>query len=239
MAKVFGKGSVYLQKRRAAFGYGMLVSFLIVEGLIFSLRLFRPLPTSLFFIVLLAIIFLIVYAIDTYRSAEKKFFNFDYGIFGEDRAVKTLRTLPDSYTIFRNCQIQENNDIDLMVVGPTGVYAIEVKSHVGKIGFDGTHLTHNGHLFPEKDPISQVLSEAMSLHQYLLEKTGQPFYINPVIVFSSNHVSIRFGMKKQRGVYVIQRQWLLSLITTQPMRPTLGYDKVIQSLSQLTTTKYN
>ena len=211
----------------------MLMSFLIVEGLIFSLRLLRPLPTSLFFIALLAIIFLIVYAIDTYRSAEKKYFNFDDGIFGEDRTVKILRTLPDEYTIFRNCQTQHNNDTDIIVVGPTRIFVIEVKSHVGTIDYDGKNLTQNGHLFVEKDPLSQVLSETMSLHQYLLEKTGHKVFINPVIVLSSNHVSLRFGMKKRRGVYVIQRQWLIDLVTKQPLQPTVDHDQVIVALGNL------
>ncbi len=233
MAIVFGKGSAYLHKRRTAFGYGILLSFLIVEGLIFSVRLLRPLPTSLFFIALLVIIFLVVYAIDTYRSVEKKFFNFDDGLFGENRVIKTLHDLPDEYFIFRNCQTQPNNDVDITVVGPTGIYAIEVKSHVGKIGFDGKHLTQNGHGFAEKDPISQILSATMSLHQYLLEKTGKNIFINPVVVFSSKHVSLRFGLHKQRGVNVIQRQWLLDLITKQPLQPTVGFDQVRDALKHL------
>jgi hypothetical protein len=235
MARVVGKGSSYLHQRRKALGLVMLAAFVVMESLLLSFRLFRPLPSTLALIGILLFLGLAAIAADVFRTAEKQFFKFFDGMYGEERVVKLLRSLPGQYSIFRNVKIQDNNDIDLIVVGPTGIYTIEVKSHVGRIGFDGECLTRNGHLFPEKDPISQVLSETMSLHQYILEKTGQKIFINPVIVFSSNHVSIRFGMKKQRGVFVIQRQWLINLITTEPQRPTTGHNSIVSILESLTT----
>jgi len=186
MARVIGNGSSYLHQRRKTFGLIMLAAFVLMEALIYSLQLFRPLPSTLALIGIFLFLCLITYVVDTLHIAEKKYFNFDDGIFGEDRATKTLRSLPDSYTVFRNCRVQQNNDINLIVIGPTGIYAMEVKSYVGKISVDGGHLLHNGHPFPEKDPISQVLSEAMSLRQYLKEKTGHDYYVQSVIVFSGN-----------------------------------------------------
>ncbi len=214
-------------------GYSMLSLFVVVEGLIFSLRLLKPLPTSLFFVVLLAILFAIIYAVDTYRLAEKKYFKFDDGIFGENRVLKLLRALPDEYSIYRNCQTQQNNDTDFIVVGPTGIFVIEVKSSTGKIDFDGQRLTINGRPFIGKDPISQVWGEALSLRQYLLEKTDKEVFVNPAVVFSSKKVGLRFGLNKQRGVYIIQKQWLLDLITKQPIRPTVGHNEINTALEGL------
>lgn len=235
MARIIGNGSSYLHQRRKAFGLIMLASFILMEILLLSLRVFRQLPSSLALFGVLLFLGLAAVAADTFRSAEKQFFKFFDGMYGEDRVVKLLRSLPDQYTIFRNCKTQANNDIDIIVIGPTGIYALEVKSHVGKIGFEDDHLTHNGHPFPEKDPISQVLSEAMSLRQYLKEKSGHDYYVQPVIVFSSNHVSIRLGMKKHRNVFVIQRQWLINLLTTEPQRPTTGYGDIVAALEELVT----
>lgn len=235
MALVFGNGSAYLHQRRRALGLVMFAAFVVIEALLLSFRLFRPLPSTLTLIGILLFLGLAAIAADVFRTAEKQYFKFFDGMYGEDRIVKVLRLLPDQYTIFRNVRIQDHNDIDLIILGPTGIYAIEVKSHVGKISVTGDQLLHNGHAFPEKDPMSQVLSEAISLRQLLKEKTDRDYYVQPVIVFSSNHVSIRLGMKKYRNVFIVQRQWLVNLLTTEPQRPTTGYERINEILGTLVT----
>lgn len=53
-----------------------------------------------------------------------------------------LKDLPDGWHVFNNVQLQDAKDIDHIVVGPNGVFAISTKSHRGLLtqAIDGTHL---------------------------------------------------------------------------------------------------
>lgn len=199
MAIIYGSGSTYLKKRRRTLGYTVLGVFILLEATILSLRLLRPLPSNLALIGLIVILLLIGYVLDTFKFVENKYFNYFDGIFGEERVVKVLRQLPDEYTVFRNLQIRPKCDIDVVVIGPTGVYSLEVKSHIGRIGFDGQHLTHNGKPFPEKNVLQQTMGEAMDVHDYLAGNVNKDVFITPFIVFSSTHVGLRLGKEKIKG----------------------------------------
>ena len=58
------------------------------------------------------------------------------GLSGEQMAVSLVRRLPDTYTVFRNLTVEyegKTSEMDLVVVGPSGVFVIEVKNHNGTI----------------------------------------------------------------------------------------------------------
>ncbi len=69
----------------------------------------------------------------------RKYKIFKAGAAGESGLLEYVRKLPNQYHIFTNFQITEkriHDEVDLLVVGDTGVFVIEAKNHVGKI--DGT-----------------------------------------------------------------------------------------------------
>lgn len=75
-------------------------------------------------------------------SVFRRYNSLFYGAEGEERVVRELSELPDSYTVINDCQLKfsqpiydRNNDdrihsiqIDHVVVGPTGLYLIETKN---------------------------------------------------------------------------------------------------------------
>jgi hypothetical protein len=61
-------------------------------------------------------------------------------------------------------------------------------------------------------------------------------FITPVIVFSSTHVGMRFGFNKQRGVYVVQKQWLPELITKRGVGQTIDAPLIVATLLKLLPT---
>ena len=88
-------------------------------------------------------------------------------------------------------------NMDCVVIGPTGVWMVEVKNYRKKeIKLDKWLL----------DDMEQVKYEMKPLQEML------NIPVTPVLVFA-NKAKIHFGMVPQYGVYVIGKPWLEELIT--------------------------
>ncbi len=135
------------------------------------------------------------------------------GAKGEKNIGLLLRRLPDDYLVFQDIKLEKDSgNIDFVVVGRKGVYAIEVKSHAGNITYENGQLLRNGKSL-ETDFLKQTMSEAMNLHGFLLTKLGKDLFVYPVLVFSHWKAQVRFGEKPIEKVYIVQYRWLINLIT--------------------------
>ena len=119
--------------------------------------------------------------------------------------------LPENFIILRNIVPGRIGNIDEVIVGPTGIWVVEVKSHTGKITFDGRELRRDNELF-EKDFLKQVWKEVYALGDILKNELKKDFFIQPVICFSDSDAELHFGLKPIKGVYVIGLDWLKKLI---------------------------
>lgn len=138
--------------------------------------------------------------------------NFIRGIGGERKVEGVLsRDLPMGYKCLPDVRLGDKGNIDFILVGPTGVWSIEVKSHSGLIDFNGKELRRGGELF-EKDFLKQAWAEAYSVRDFLKLKINQDYFVQPVIVFSSPYAKMKFGFKKVDGVYVVNLRLLIDLI---------------------------
>lgn len=138
--------------------------------------------------------------------------NFTSGILGEsDVGDVLLDDLPEEYIHLCDVNLMGKGNIDYVLIGPTGIWTIEVKSHAGYVDFDGTELIRKGELF-EKDFLKQAWAEAFSVRDVLKQKTGETYFVQPVIAFSNPRAKMKFGFNKIKGVYVINRKWLSNLI---------------------------
>jgi hypothetical protein len=153
--------------------------------------------------------------------------NFRQGIGGEEDTEETLYNLPKDFEILSNLVINNRGNIDEVVVGPTGIWTIEVKSHIGKITFDGRELRRNGELL-EKDFLKQAWAESYAVKKELEDG----FNVQPVIVFSDIDAELHFGFKPISGVYVVGRSWLNKLITRTNIQRLNGknIDSIIKKL---------
>ncbi|MFH1235970.1 MAG: nuclease-related domain-containing protein [Parcubacteria group bacterium] len=233
MAIIYGHKSNYITSIERK-NFVLWLACLVVAGfLIWSLHWLRPVSMTVLFIALagFAVLFTIVAPIMRYY--DRGFFKALDGLLGEKAVHKVLTKLPDTYSVFWGLKLREHRDIDFVVVGPTGVFTLEVKSHVGTIGLSGRELLHGGYQFKEKDVLWQAKSEAMDVHGYLLQTLQKEIFVTPVIVFSSKRAWVHFGLKPVQSVYVIQKEWLLKLLTEHGTQSNADIDRIVPVLERL------
>lgn len=132
------------------------------------------------------------------------------GIRGETRVKTILRgQLGPDYAVFYNIPTG-NGDIDCVVVGPTGVFALEIKEHRGqifytkasgwsqiKVGRGGT--PYRGGL---RNPSSQLLAGIRWLKGALRE-AGVDVWVDGIIVFTNPAVTLHVA-SDLRGVSAVK-----------------------------------
>lgn len=234
MARVYGNSSEYLHKKwRETFRRGnVLVAGLLIAYFLFvySTQRLEENLIVMFFCFALYVAFA-KFVDNSTTTIQLMLDRITRGQNGEHIVCTTLAQLPDTYTVFRGLNLTGKSDIDFVVTGPTGIFAIEAKSHAGQVGYDGSKLTLNGRPFQEKDILRQARGGAMHLHNFLKDKTGRKFFVNPAIIFSSQRARMSFGMKRVANVYIINNHWTTALLTRQDYA-ALDTEQINQMLTE-------
>lgn len=110
------------------------------------------------------------------------------GVHGEKEVAETLDELKArGYRIFHDLVAEEFN-VDHVIVGPTGVFAIETKFRTKPEGeqaaveYDGQRVLVNGHE-PDRDPVEQARASARYVSRRMREVTGGHVPVRPVVLF--------------------------------------------------------
>lgn len=144
------------------------------------------------------------------------------GAGGEYDVGTLLSRLPPEFHVFNGVGFY-GGDIDHIVVGPTGIFVVETKSHGGTIAARQGRLYRNGVLL-ERDYLRQVKLES----RYVRDRLGTEFVcgIQPVLVFA------RASVRASRSIHGIRICALRSLypLITDPA-PTLSAEQVEQLLN--------
>lgn len=219
MSVVYGHPSRYLNANKTISKYGAL-TYLIYFAVIIGIVLWRLSLASFSLPALFAITLvfgpLLLVTDSLMRKEESLMYKFRSGIIGEMFIGDELKKLDASYTVFQDVHVpRKKENIDFVVIGPTGIHAIEVKNHHGTVGFNGDELTLNQKSF-EKDFLRQTMREATSLHDYLVTSGVTSAFVIPIIVFSHRFAIVRFGIQPVKNVRVIQYRWLIKMITSEP-----------------------
>ena len=175
-----------------------------------NFNMLSTLSGSVYVILGTGIIFIIIHSF--FKKHELSFFKWRSGERGEKTILGELKKLSDEYCVFYDMPIKGIGNIDFIVIGPTGVFTIEVKNHAGVIGFNGTQLTHDGKLFEEKDVMNQAMSEALHLKELLPEVS----FVHSMLVFSNYKASMHFGLNEIKHITVIGKPYLMKAITERP-----------------------
>src|SRR3989338_11669356 len=126
-----------------------------------------------------------------------------------------LKRLNDEFSVFERVPLpSEDAPIDYVVWGPTGVFAIWVKSLGGYVEFDGVYLLNNNQPFAERSILDRTSDRALKLRALLTDMLREPIPVMPVLVFS-NPAILHFGSKPFQGVFIIRRRDLLPVILGQ------------------------
>jgi LmbE family N-acetylglucosaminyl deacetylase len=137
------------------------------------------------------------------------------GAEGEERVEEILARLPDDHVVIHDL-LGDYGNIDHVVVAPHGVFAIETKSHWGRLSCEGSTLLVNGRPLP-KDVVAQTVRNALWLRDRTKEQTGLEVFVHAVLVFTRARASM--PLPKLKGVQIVEARRLLEVIGQSHGRP--------------------
>jgi hypothetical protein len=151
-------------------------------------RLFCGLEFWLAFVGIMGIIWIIFKLGERYADQADQYRS---GRWGEERVVDQLRYLLDGqWTLFRNFEWPNRRwgDVDLVLVGPGGVWALEVKAYSGQIRNIGDRWERKGRRRWRKltnHPGEQARQNAARLKEYLKTHGVDVGYMQPAVVWAN------------------------------------------------------
>ncbi|MCX5814142.1 MAG: nuclease-related domain-containing protein [Proteobacteria bacterium] len=160
------------------------------------------------------------------------------GLAGEEAlGIYLKNTLPDEYTAFYNVPVEHGDIDDCLLMGPGGLYAIEVKNHKGvitysdnawrqvKTGRGGTSYTGN-----IKNPSFQLIKNIRWLNRYFQRKDIK-IWIQGIIVFT--HPDAILSVDNLKTVKAVKLEDLGKTIINDNVLPPLLQQKTETHILQL------
>jgi nuclease-like protein len=242
MAKVFGAAGEHAASRSvAAFKKmfltvtGVIALLALMEGIVlatFVATRGKSLPLTVFAGAFAAAAIWIgrFYArkLDEYESQRM---SWRMGAIGECEVAAELGRLSHEFTVFNNINTKRGN-LDHVVVGPTGLFAIETKNWTGLIAANGDgELSRNGR--PATTPhVRKFLSRTMLLRDQVLTLTRRKDWrVRAVMVFPKACVEAPYGTTRQ--VHCVRLNRLRDYIEDPKFSVKLSSRDVEQSVRAL------
>ncbi len=164
------------------------------------------------------------------------------GAAGEAVLPQILATLPDSFTLLNGVPVPGSRaDIDHVLVGPSGIWAIEAKHHGGmvqcvgdawgyaRLGVGG--VPREGHI---GNPSQQARRAADSLERYLWHR-GMAEPVQPLVVFTHPRVELSI---EEPTVPIVRAAEVAGLVTRRGMRlSSHASQQVVDALRKLRPLK--
>jgi hypothetical protein len=111
------------------------------------------------------------------------------GCSGELWTGHHLSKLPrSSWTILHGVPLDENRDIDHLVVGPAGVFAIDTKVRLGEVTVAREFIHVDG---IRTDMLERARVSALATSDALSDAVGWKVWVNPVIAFVDTRAAVR------------------------------------------------
>ena len=137
------------------------------------------------------------------------------GAIGERKTAKALSRLDSNYRILHDRKIRgRKSNIDHIVIGPTGIFAIETKNVKGRVTLQGGHLMVGGR---KRDPyIEEAWREADAVQDALapvMASLGKE--VAPIICF--HRAELPWGRSSVQSVPLVGTRGLRKLIAKGPV----------------------
>lgn len=169
------------------------------------------------------------------------------GAIGEDRALGAQHPFPgalvhlsDEYVVFNQVDIPNRNgrpyEADFVVVGPNGIFVIEVKYYRGLIqgrqnGWAWTRYQPGSCKGASiSNPVTQVRRSMRALSAYLMEQ-GSRAWLEPIVVFT--HPLSRISVDSDSVPVLALHELAAHVAAHRPRHPITNQAAVIQALRQL------
>ncbi len=121
-----------------------------------------------------------------WRDIKRNYQTWGKGAGAEWKVDKSLEELPTGYKWINDFSTGRGN-IDNIIIGPTGIFTIEVKAHRGIISFRNGQLFINNRL-PEKDYIKQTWAEKNWLSTNLQQQFNKLYNVTSVLEFVNGNI---------------------------------------------------
>ena len=134
------------------------------------------------------------------------------GADGEKEIIPYLKQLPDTFTVVCDLDFADSyGNIDHLIIGPTGIFSIDVKNWKGTVIADGKgELLVNGRP-TDKRHIRNFTARTMDLRSRLDALTKLDPFIQCVFVFPHTHLQAKWGSTGY--VHCIHADQLVDYIT--------------------------
>jgi hypothetical protein len=199
--------------------YGLLVVFFVMLAAIEWYRKLAPaspIPWSYLF-TLCALIAILV-AIPKFQKYRVDLKSLRLGRDGERIVAEHLDNLKEEgYRVLHDL-VAANFNVDHVLVGPKGVFAIETKTwsktpkQKDRIQFEGSSIYMNGRKIVP-NPVDQAKANAGWLREILRRSTGKNFKVIPVVVFPGWFVELK---SKATDIFVLNPKQLDPVLTALP-----------------------
>lgn len=196
--------SFYFQR----YGPGLVLLILIAVVFFLLFLANKSLGNDFLLLRYMAFAVLAFFAIFAWKYITK--FSYEQGLKGEDEVSKVLKKLPVEYHLIYDFQDKNIGNTDIVVIGPTGIWTIEVKNlKKNVISINNDQLFGDVHSL-EKERI-QAYHEAQNLQEYL--KSKELFFpVNPILVFANPKTQINLEDNHFKGVSILGINQILEFI---------------------------
>lgn len=149
--------------------------------------------------------------------SDRRLRNFLKGAEGEEQVARMLGYLPSDFFVFHSLWLSRNGggaaeDVDHVVVGPTGVFVVETKNWAGEISVVKDHVVVNGRP-PHRDPLQQVYRAARQVRDHIHEQAGLEVQVHPVLCFAGSMITT--GGAEASGVRICNDGELVALLQAE------------------------
>lgn len=170
----------------------------------------------------------VVFTAVFWRKGMRRVESYFKGARGEEHVASLLETLPSGWHIFHDFAAGGYH-VDHVVVGPTGVYAVETKNWRGRVTHEENEILVDGTL-PDRAPLAQTRREAEAVCE-TLKRAGWEGVVVPVLCMASD--SCIEPQSEVRRVAVVNASIVVKWLAGRPC--TLSANEV-ERLAQLMET---
>lgn len=145
------------------------------------------------------------------------------GAEGERVVAIALDRLSKNFVVFHDFNTARGN-FDHLVVGPSGIFAVETKNFRGTITADGEgELMQDG--TPSSQPyVKQLVRRIMAVREQVVALTGREVFIQGVMVFPKARVDAKFGTT--RNVHCVRDGQLCGYIENEKFDRRLTAEEI-------------
>ena len=162
--------------------------------------------------------------------------NFYNGLKGEVKIEHILSSFLNSeWTLYKNVLLQSrNDDIDAILVGPSGIFVLEVKAFSGNYRYDGKQWQYQtkrkNWVAPDKNPMEQMVANRNRVYRHLKAKTFE-LPVQGRLVWAGSGFVKATGHRNELWFAKDDAQWIKADVTKR--RP-LDASKIEQVHAELT-----